>query len=423
MSSEHRPNPADPGAGESGDTPEAGGAIGPHGALAPASLGVHGTHLGGDRRGPVVDPIFQSATFFGGRGEVGHDLLYTRYGNNPNQVAVGRKVAALEGTEAGLALSSGMAALAMALLSLTEAGDHVVASRHLYGATHGLLATELPRRGVETTFIEPEGEESWIEAATPTTRLLLMEVVTNPLMRVFDPRPAARAAARLGVPLLADLTFACPVNLRGVDVGVTLCMHSATKYLGGHSDLIAGVVTGPADLIAGVRDAMKLYGPAIDPHSAWLLDRGLKTLVPRIQAHNRNAMALARWLEAQPGVSGVAYPGLPSHPDHALAADLLSGFGGMLGLELEGGALSADAFCSALELACFAPSLGGVETLVSQPRLTSHAGFSAHERTALGIRDGYVRISVGIEDVDDLRADFARGLAAARIAGGKGPGT
>jgi cystathionine beta-lyase/cystathionine gamma-synthase len=310
----------------------------------------------------------------------------------------------------------------MTLLSLTEAGDHVVASRHLYGATHGLLATELPRRGVETTFIEPEGEESWIEAATPTTRLLLMEVVTNPLMRVFDPRPAARAAARLGVPLLADLTFACPVNLRGVDVGVTLCMHSATKYLGGHSDLIAGVVTGPADLIAGVRDAMKLYGPAIDPHSAWLLDRGLKTLVPRIEAHNRNAMALARWLEAQPGVAGVAYPGLPSHPDHALAADLLSGFGGMLGLELEGGALSADAFCSALELACFAPSLGGVETLVSQPRLTSHAGFSAPERTALGIRDGYVRISVGIEDVDDLRADFARGLAAARTAGGKGPG-
>jgi cystathionine beta-lyase/cystathionine gamma-synthase len=422
MSSEHHPNPADPGAGETRETRKAGGAGESGGALEAASLGVHGTHLGADRRGPVVDPIFQSATFFGGRGESGHDLLYTRYGNNPNQLAVAAKLAALEGTEAGLALSSGMAALAMTLLSLTEAGDHVVASRHLYGATHALLATEMPRRGVETTFIEPAGEESWVEAAEPTTRLLLMEVVTNPLMRVFDPRPAARAAARLGVPLLADLTFACPVNLRGVDVGVDLCMHSATKYLGGHSDLIAGVVSGPADLVAGVQDAMKLYGPAIDPHSAWLLDRGLKTLVPRVEAHNRNAMALAAWLEGQPGVAGVAYPGLPSHPDHALAVDLLAGFGGMLGLELEGGAPSADAFCSALEVACFAPSLGGVETLVSQPRLTSHAGFTTAEREALGIGDGYVRISVGIEGVNDLKADFARGLAAARNAVGQGTG-
>jgi cystathionine beta-lyase/cystathionine gamma-synthase len=361
----------------------------------------------------VVDPVYQTATFFGGRGEVGHDLLYTRYGNNPNQLAVAAKLAALDGTEAGLVFSSGMAAMATTLLSLTRVGDHVVASRHLYGATHALLSQELPRRGVETSFVEPGDEDSWLAAARPTTRVLLMEVLTNPLMRVFDPRPAAAAASRLGVPLMADLTFASPVNLRAVDAGVTLAMHSATKYMGGHSDLIAGVVSGPADLIGPVQDTMKLYGPAVDPHVAWLLDRGLKTLGARIEVHNRNALALAEWLEEHPAVAGVAYPGLSSHPDHALASELLSGFGGMLGIDLVGGAPAADAFCSALELACFAPSLGGVETLVSQPRLTSHAGFTSEERAALGIGDGYVRISVGIEDMEDLREDFERGLTAA----------
>jgi cystathionine beta-lyase/cystathionine gamma-synthase len=221
---------------------------------------------------------------------------------------------------------------------------------------------------------------------------------------------------------MADLTFTSPVNLRAADAGVTLALHSATKYLGGHSDLIAGVVSGPADLIGEVQDTMKLYGPAVDPHVAWLLDRGLKTLAARIEVHNRNALALAEWLEGQPGVAAVAYPGLPSHPDHTLASELMSGFGGMLGVDLVGGAPAADAFCSALELACFAPSLGGVETLVSQPRLTSHAGFTAEERAALGIGDGYVRVSVGIEDIEDLREDFGRGLEAAMSVSGPGTG-
>jgi cystathionine beta-lyase/cystathionine gamma-synthase len=359
----------------------------------------------------VVPPIVQSSTFFWATPEDG-ELLYSRYGNNPNQLLLARKLAALEGTEASVPLASGMGATAMTLLALTRAGDHIVASSHLYGATQALLRDELPLRGVETTFVDPWAPEAWAEATRTETRVFLMETPTNPTLRVVDPRPVVALARERGVRVVADATFASPVNFQPARLGVDVVIHSATKYLGGHSDLIAGVVSGPADVLEGVVRVARLYGPSLDPHAAWLLDRGIRTLDLRVQRHNQNALALALWLQGRPQVRRVLYPGLESHPDHALASELMSGFGGMLSLVLRGGSEAADRFMASLELAMAAPSLGGVETLVSQPRYTSHVGLTPEQRAAQGIDEGFVRISVGVEDVEDLKADFQGALEA-----------
>lgn len=359
---------------------------------------------------PVVPPLVQSATYYWGRPGDPGELRYTRYGNNPNQQIVGERVAALEGTEAALALGSGMGATAMTLLALASTGDHVVASRHLYGATRTLLESELPRRGVEITLVDPEERGAWREATTSRTRVLFLEIPTNPTLRIFDPAPVAELAREKGIVFVVDATFASPVNLRMAEHGADAVIQSATKYLGGHSDLVAGTVAGNRDLIEEVREMMKLYGPALDPHAAWLLDRGIRTLPLRVERQNETALALGRWMEDREEVERVLYPGLESHPDHAVARRLLDGFGGMLSFVLRGGAEAADRFQEGLELARVAPSLGGVETLVSQPRHTSHLHLSAAERTALGIPDGFVRISVGVEDRADLQDDFARAL-------------
>ena len=362
---------------------------------------------------PVVQPIVRSSTFHWSGPADGVDLRYSRYGNNPNQLSVGEKVAALEGTEAGVALASGMAAISMTVLAATGAGDHVVASRHLYGATHALLAHELPRRGITTTFVEPGDRSAWDAALTPNTRVVLIELPTNPTLRVFDIEPARRAARSVGGILAADMTFATPVNIRAAEHGVDAVIHSATKYLGGHSDLIAGVVAGSHALVAGVAKMMKLYGGSIDPQAAWLLDRGMRTLPARMERHNRSALALAEWFTGIEGVRQVLYPGLPDHPGHDQATRMFDGYGGMVSIVLDGGGEAADRFCAALRVAAPAPSLGGVETLVSQPRHTSHVDLDTVERRALGIPDGFVRISVGLEDLEDLKADFGAAVAAA----------
>ena len=360
---------------------------------------------------PVVQPIVRSSTFYWSGPSDGVDLRYSRYGNNPNQISVAAKVAALEGTEAGLALASGMAAISSTILAAADAGDHVVASRHLYGATHALLAHELPRRGITTTFVDPGDPAAWGAALTPRTRVVLIELPTNPTLRVFDIGPARRAARSAGAILAADMTFATPVNIRAAEHGVDAVIHSATKYLGGHSDLIAGVVAGSRPLIEGVAKMMKLYGGSIDPQAAWLLERGMRTLPARMERHNRSAHALAEWFTGVEGVRQVLYPGLPSHPDHERAVRMLRGCGGMVSIVLNGGGEAADRFCSRLRLAVPAPSLGGVETLVSQPRHTSHVDLTSEEREALGIPDGFVRISVGLEDLEDLKADFRHAAA------------
>jgi cystathionine beta-lyase/cystathionine gamma-synthase len=360
---------------------------------------------------PVVPPIVQSATFYGdGRGK--GELLYTRYGNNPLQVQVGQKLALLEGAEAGLVLGSGMAAIAMSLLTLTQSGDHIVASRHLYGATRALLENELPRRGVTTTFVDPAEGREWRKALRKRTRLLYLEAPTNPTLRVFDPEPVAQLAQEMGILLVMDATFATPINLHPLELGVDLVIHSATKYLGGHSDLIAGTVCGPAEVLEEITHTMRLYGPSVDPNTAWLLDRGLRTLDVRMAKHNENGMAVAAFLTDQDAVAEVLYPGLPHHPDHRLAKRIMTGFGGMVSFILKGGGRAANRFMKRLDMIAVAPSLGGVETLVSQPRYTSHAYLSTQERAALGIPDGFVRLSVGIEAVDDILRDLEQALEA-----------
>ena len=376
--------------------------------LHPATIGVHGSGVERKPGAPVVPPIVQSATFYWATPKDG-ELLYTRHGNNPNQLQAGVKAAALEGTEAAVALGSGMAATAMALLAMTEAGDHIVASSRLYGATHALLATELPRRGVDTTFLDPD-EGGWEAALRPETRVVYIELPVNPTLRILDPRPIVALAHDRGIRVACDATFASPVNFRAASFGIDVVIQSATKYLGGHSDLIAGIVAGPAEVIDEVTRVARLYGPSLDPHTAWLLDRGMRTLDLRVQRHNANAMAVAEWFETRPEVARVLYPGLPSHPDHALAEELMSGFGGMVSVVLEGGGEAADVFMSRLHLGVAASSLGGVETLLSQPRFTSHVGLSPEEREQQGIPDGFVRISVGVEDAEDLIADFAQAL-------------
>jgi cystathionine beta-lyase/cystathionine gamma-synthase len=240
-----------------------------------------------------------------------------------------------------------------------------------------------------------------------------VETPTNPLMRVLDVAWMAALAKAEGIPFLVDSTFASPINFRPLEHGADVVIHSATKYLNGHSDVIAGAVAGTEPLVHEVRDKMRLWGQSIDPHQAWLVERGLKTLAVRIARHNETGLRVAAWLEDQPKVRRVHYPGLASHPDHDLASRVLGGFGGMVGVEMAGGGRAAERLLRDLRLITHAPSLGGVESLVSEPRFTWHASLTAAERAAAGIPDGFLRLSLGLEDADDLIADLARGLAAA----------
>jgi cystathionine beta-lyase/cystathionine gamma-synthase len=369
---------------------------------------VHAGAVSSEAGAPVVTPIHQTATFFTEAVPTG-EVLYTRYGTNPNHVALAEKLSALEGAEAAVVLASGNAACALSLLSCTGAGGHVVAQRELYGGTLRILTREMPRLGVAVTFLP--GGEGWAEAVRAETRVLLMEVPVNPTLSVPDMHEAARVAQAAGIPLIVDATFATPINFRPLEHGADLVFHSATKYLGGHSDLTAGVVCGSARRVAEVRELLKSFGPVLDPHAVWLLERGVKTLAVRIARHNENGLAVARWLEQHPAVDRVFYPGLESHPDHDRARALFSGFGGVVSMMVRGGDDAALRFTQRLRLMCVAPSLGGVETLVSIPRFTSHASLSTEERHAIGIGDGFVRLALGIEDSADLIADLEQALA------------
>jgi cystathionine beta-lyase/cystathionine gamma-synthase len=367
---------------------------------------------------PVVTPIHQTSTFFTDPVPAG-EVRYTRYGTNPNHEALARKLCALEGAEDAIVVASGNAACALALLSCVGAGGHIVAQQELYGGTLRILNRELPRLGIDVTFV-PLGS-AWEPVLQPNTAALLMEVPVNPTLRVGDVAAAAGAAHERGIPLIVDATFATPINFRPLEHGADLVFHSATKYLGGHSDLTAGVVAGLAPRVAEVKELHKSFGPVLDPHAVWLLERGVKTLDVRMARHNANGLAVASWLERHQAVERVYYPGLASHPDHARAASLFSGFGGVVSFMARGGDAAALRVTQRLRLMCVAPSLGGVETLVSMPLYTSHAALTPAQRHAAGIGDGFVRLALGIEDAADLIADLEQALAPELEAGAAQP--
>jgi len=361
--------------------------------------------------GAVAMPIFQSATF-AYRGEQNyHDLRYIRLSNTPNHEVLHSKLAALENAEAALVTASGMAAISSTLLALHGAGDHLLAQDCLYGGTHDLLKADLPELGITADFIDANDPASWREQLTEHTRAIYVETVSNPLMGVADLRAVVKFAAAHRLVSIIDNTFASPVNFRPAEAGFDLSLHSCTKYLNGHSDIVAGAVIGRADLVQMVAHKLNHLGGVLDPHACFLLHRGMKTLAVRVRYQNESALKIARFLEAHPKVRRVNYPGLESSTDHLRACELLDGFGGMLSFELEGGVAAADSFIAHVTLPISAPSLGGVESLITRPATTSHSGMSPEERSRAGIAEGLIRFSVGLEATEDLIEDFTRSLA------------
>ena len=381
------------------------------GALHLGTLAVHGGERADQRDvdSPIVQPIYQSVNFIQEIGTA-DGLRYPRYGNAPNAEIVQRRIAAIEGSEAAVLLASGMGATACALLALLRPGDHIVASTWIYGGTRALLQEEFAPLGIDVSLVNPLETRVWRKAIRKHTRVIFVESPVNPTCRVLDLKSISMVTRQAGIALVVDSTFASPVNFRPLEHGADVVIHSATKFLNGHHDVLGGVVCGTTPYVDEVRRKMMLWGQAPDPFSTWLLERGLKTLELRVARQNESAMRIAQWCEARKEVRKVIYPGLASHPDHEIAKATMSGFGGMLSVELAGGARSAERFLRRLKLFRHAPSLGGVESLVSEPRFTSHAGMSPEERTAIGVPDGFLRLSVGIESADDLIADLEQAL-------------
>lgn len=362
--------------------------------------------------GAVVPPIFQSSTYeYGGEGSY-HDVRYIRLNNTPNHDTLHAKLARLEGAEASLVAGSGMAAISAALLTVVCQGDHLLTHRVLYGGTHTFLTDELPRLGVSVDFLDAERPDTWAAKLKKNTRGIYVEAITNPLMQVADLPAVVKFAKQNGLTSMIDATFASPVVYRPIEHGFDLSMHSATKYLNGHNDLVAGVVSGRREMIERIRHRLDHLGGALDPHACFLLNRGLKTLALRVRQQCATALALARALEQHPAVKCVNYPGLESHPNHARARELFAGFGGMMSFELNGDVERTSRFLNALTIPAVAPSLGGVETLITRPATTSAAGMSPAERAAVGITDTLVRVSVGVEAAEDLIADIQQALEA-----------
>jgi cystathionine beta-lyase/cystathionine gamma-synthase len=374
-----------------------------------ATLAVHAGNPEHAVEEPVVTPLVQSASFVQNVGTA-DGLRYPRYGNTPNAESVQRRIAALEGAEAAVLTSSGMGAVACALLALLRPGDHLVASSWIYGGVAELLSKELTALGIDVSLVDPMEIRIWRRMMRKETRAIFLETPVNPTCRVLDLTPIANITKESGIALVIDSTFASPINLRPLEHGADVVIHSATKYLNGHHDLVGGVVCGTASYIDEVRRKMTVWGQSPDPFAAWLLERGIKTLDVRVRRQNENALALATWCAERSEIARVHYPGLPNHPDHAIASAMMDGFGGMMAIELAAGGRGTDRFLRKLKIIRHAPSLGGVDSLVSEPRFTSHAHLTPEARAAMGIPDGFLRLSVGIESASDLIKDIEQAL-------------
>lgn len=374
-----------------------------------ATLAIHGareSHAHGDA---VVESLVQSVNHHQTPGTA-DGLLYTRYGNTPNAVRVQKRLALLEGAEASLLLSSGMAATACALLALLRPGDHLLSSQYIYGGTYRLFMEEFVRMGINVQLVDPWEPRVWRKNIRKETRAIFLETPVNPTCRVLDLRPISFLTRNSGIALVVDSTFASPINFRPIEHGADVVIHSATKYLNGHHDILMGAVLGSQAYIDEVLQKEMLWGQTPDPFACWLLERGLKTLDVRVQRANETAQEVAEWAEGRKEIVQVHYPGLKSHPDYEVAKEILDGYGGMLALELKGGGKSADRLLKRLKLITHAPSLGGVDSLVSEPRYTSHAKMTSAQRAAIGIPDGFLRFSIGLESADDIIADLEQAL-------------
>ena len=392
----------------------------PEGPKGDSTRSVHGGER--DRRlsDAITVPIYQTSTYtFGDSAQVrayqeGRTTRdeYGRYGNPPWR-AVESKLAELEGGDDAVLFASGMCAATTLFLAMLPQGSHLVVTSDCYRRTRQFIRQYLTKLGVETTVIEPADTQKLAEALRPETRLFFTESPTNPYLRVTDVAEAARVCHARGVQVVIDSTFASPINHRALADGADLVIHSATKYLGGHNDLLAGAAVGPAANIKLLRDAVGVLGGVLDAHAAWLLLRGLKTLSLRMARHNENGIRVAAWLEAHPKVRRVWYPGLASHPDHAVAARTMRGFGGVVTFELDADFVATQRFLDAVRIPYIGPSLGGVESLIEMPATMSYWDLSRDERYALGITDSLVRLSLGVEDTHDLIADLEQAIAAA----------
>jgi len=366
------------------------------------------------KNAPLTTPIYQTSTFEVIDNEqqvlaTHSDMFYTRYGN-PTITAAEAAIAELEGTDGALLFASGMGAIATSVLALLKSGDHVVAQQDIYGGSVKFLSQWLPRFGVETTFVESTDYEQHAKTIRPSTRLLYLESPTNPTLKIVDLHKVAALAKKHNLITLIDSTFATPINQRAADFGIDLVMHSGTKYFGGHSDLICGIIAGRKDLLDIILATRTTIGGVMDPHAAWLLLRGIKTLAVRVQRQNENAHKIAQFLAGHPKVRRVNYPFLQQHPQHATAVAQMRGGGGMLSFEVEGSGDDARRLSESLHLFTLAPSLGGVDSLVCIPILTSHAMISPEQRQRMGVTEQLIRLSVGIEHVDDLIADLEQAL-------------
>jgi cystathionine beta-lyase/cystathionine gamma-synthase len=384
--------------------------------LSPFTRAVHGRGHFKRSNQPVVPAIVLSATFEStdideqvDLEERKADTFYTRYGN-PTLTLAERIVSDLEGTEAAAVFGSGMGAITTTLLAHLRAGDHALFQREIYGGAHRFASEILPRYGVEVGFVEATDPRSVEKGIRENTRLVYLESPTNPTLKLVDVVEVASIARGAGCLSFIDSTFATPFNTRPHELGVDGVLHSATKYLGGHSDLLAGALAGSGELVARVKSYVRVLGGILDPHAAYLMIRGMKSLGLRVEQHNRNALKVARFLEGHPRVRRVHYPMLESHPQHDLARRQMRGGGGVLSFEVDGGLPEAKRFSNAVELFRVAPSLGSVESLLSIPCLTSHAMLSSEERRKAGIEDGLVRLAIGVESADDLTADLGRAL-------------
>lgn len=374
------------------------------GNISKLTLSVHAGSHGDPQFGGIVNPIYPSAAI-----DYDSDVKYPRYFNTPNHEAVAEKVAALENAEGGLVFSSGMAAIMTSILAIAKTGDHVIFQNDLYGGTHHAVVDDLKGYGIDFTLVDASDPDNFKKSIRKNTRLIYIETPSNPLLKITDIAAVSAIAKEHGILTMIDNTFASPVNQNPIDLGIDVVAHSGTKYIGGHSDLCCGVVVTTNELREKIRRNALILGGSLDAHTCWLVERSLKTIVLRVRQQNVSAMKIAEFLEREPSVPHIHYPGLKGHPSHAIASkQMTGGFGGMLSFEVKG---DTAAFIKKLKYIAKAVSLGGVESTISEPKKTSHVALTAEARKAAGISDQLLRLSVGIEETEDLINDLKQALA------------